>query len=321
MSMTTHSRYDAPLVEFNVDTEMKDVEILRVSPDRILAKGKRYGRMWLLRGLPPEKRSDSGLLRQLREEFDCQFSCREPGMPLTVGIEEIEGLGPCIVQEWREDYRDSSSLAGKDESRSPKYRLTLRRAVILIVAFIALAGALGYGLHVSRLSALSKTAKADLEALRVANRQGEKRMFMLADSLEKVLRGPLISEEFIGRVERVEEDKQERMAEALYRARVKDFEMELERYDRYVMPEVTDDLPVFYDSICALYRRMVDMGGDVDPQERFPQLPEDDRIRLSMRLYGWYMKSVFNYIKDWIPKAHAADEKKKMENGSGKKDS
>ena len=74
MSKTTHSQYSAPLAEFDVETEMTDVDILRVSPDRILAKGKRYGRMWLLRGLPPGKRSDPGLLRQLREEFDRRFN-------------------------------------------------------------------------------------------------------------------------------------------------------------------------------------------------------------------------------------------------------
>lgn len=321
MSKTTHSQYTVPLEDFNIETEMTDVEILRVSPDRILAKGKRYGRMWLLRGLPPEKRNDSVFLLQLREEFDRRFICLEHGAPLTVGIEEIEGLGPCIVEEWREDYRDSSSLAGKDESRSPKHRLTLRKAVILIVAFIALAGALGYGLHVSRLSALSETAKADLEALQSANRRGEERMFMLADSLDKVLSSPLIPEEFARSVEIVEDDKEEKMAEALYQERIKEFKKELVRYDRYVIPEVMEDLPVFYDSICALYRRMLEMGSNVDPHARFPQLPEDDRIRLTSNLWGGYMLSASDYLRAWIPKARAADDKKKMEYGSGKKDS
>lgn len=320
MSMTTHSQYTVPLEDFNIETEMTDVEILRVSPDRILAKGIRYGRMWLLRGLPPEKRNDSGMLRDLREEFDRRFICLEPGAPLTVGIEEIEGLGPCIVEEWREDYHISSCIA-ENEGRRRKHRLTLRKAVILIVAFIALAGALGYGLHVSRLSALSETAKADLEALQSANRHSEERMFMLADSLDKVLSSPLIPEEFARSVEIVEDDKEEKMAEALYQERIKEFKKELVRYDRYVIPEVMEDLPVFYDSICALYRRMLEMGSNVDPHARFPQLPEDDRIRLTSNLWGGYMLSASDYLRAWIPKARAADDKKKMEYGSGKKDS
>ncbi|MDE6292026.1 MAG: hypothetical protein K2M16_10885, partial [Muribaculaceae bacterium] len=137
----------------------------------------------------------------------------------------------------------------------------LRRAVVLIVAFISVAGALGAGFHISRLSALSENVKADLEALRIVNREGEERMLILADSLDKVLSGSLVPEESSSRVETVVEDREERIAEALYSARIKDFEKELARYDRYVIPAVTDDLPVFYDSICALYRRMIDMGG------------------------------------------------------------
>ena len=83
----------------------------------------------------------------------------------------------------------------------------------------------------------------------------------LPTRLTKVLSGSLVPEESSSRVETVVEDREERIAEALYSARIKDFEKELARYDRYVIPAVTDDLPVFYDSICALYRRMIDMGG------------------------------------------------------------
>ena len=91
-------------------------------------------------------------------------------MPLTVGMEEIVGLGPCIVEEWREDYHGRSSLEEKGEGRRPGHRLILRRAVVLIVALISVAGALGAGFHISRLTALSENVKADLETLRIANR-------------------------------------------------------------------------------------------------------------------------------------------------------
>ncbi|MDE6510834.1 MAG: hypothetical protein K2L00_01890 [Muribaculaceae bacterium] len=318
MSTITHTQYSAPLEEFKVETEMTAVEILRVSPDRILAKGKRYGRMWLLRGLPPDKRSDPGLLRELREEFDRRFSCMEPGIPLTVGMEEIEGLGPCIVEEWREDYHGRFSLEEKGEGRSPVHRLILRRAVVLTVALISVAGALGAALHISRLTALSETVKADLEVLRIANRQGEERMHILADSLDKAMRGSQMPEELDVPVETVVEESEEMMAEALYMARIKEFKKELVRYDRYVIPAVTDDLPVFYDSICALYRRMMDMGGDVDPYRCFPQLPEDERIRITSRLYEGYMLCLFDYARVWIPKARGAYEKKRKNDSARK---
>ena len=318
----THSEYEASLEEFNVDTEMRDVEIFHVSPDRILAKGKRFGRMWLLRGLPHEKRGDYSQLQELREEFDQRFNCLEPDTPLTVGIEDIEGLGPCIVEEWREDHHLRSTLEDKGESGSRKRRLSLRAAVSLIVAFIAIAGALASGFYIRRLTVSSKAAKADLEALRISNRQSEERMFILADSLDKVMQDNLIPEEFTGRGEIMEEDKEnkkDKIAKALYRARVKEFEKELVRYDRCVMPEVIDNFPVFYDSICALYRCMIDMGREVDSYGPSPQLHEYDRIRLTMRLYGRYILCTLDYTRIWMPKARAAYEKKK-ENGTEKND-
>ena len=319
MSMTTNSQYEAPLKEFKVETEMRDVEILRLSPSRILARGKRFGRVWLLRGLPSDMRNDPGLLRELREEFDRRFDCLEPDVPLTVGIEEIKGLGPCIVEEWREDYHILHSVVEKGESRSPKHRLSLRCSGILIIAFIAIVGSLASGFYIRRLTVASETAKADLETLRLANRQGEERMYVLADSLDRVLSDSLIQEKFESRVEIMEENKDSRMADALYKVRIKEFEQELVRYDRFVIPEAIDNLPVFYDSICALYRCMMDKAVDVDPYWCFPQIPEDERIRITSQLYGGYMQCALNYMRVWIPKARAAYEKKRN-NALGRKD-
>lgn len=316
MSTTTHSQYAASLKEFSVETEMTDVEILRVSHRRILARGKRFGRMWLLRGLPPEERNDPALLRQLQEEFDRRFSRLEPGAPLTVGLEHIECLGPCIVEEWREDYHDRSSMA-ENEDRRRKRRLIMRRAVILILAFISCAGALGVGLHIRRLTALSERAKADLEALSLVNRQSEERMFLLADSLDRVLQYPMFPEEFSRCVEIREEDREQRMADALYQTRVKDFKKVLVRFDRDVIPGVVDHPAVYYDSVCAIYRCMMDMAADVDPYGRFPQLPEDERIRLTSKLYGGFMNCVGIYMKGWIQMVKASKEKKNK-NGHGK---
>lgn len=316
MSMTTQSKYVVPFKEFDVETEMTDVEILHVTPDRILAKGKRFGRQWLLRGVPPGKRNDPDSLRQFIEEFDRRYDRQEPNAPLTVGLEDIEGLGPCIVEEWREDYAASEDGG----ANPPKHGLALRRGIVIIAVLMVLSGALGAGFHIRRLTERSEAAKADLEALRLANRQGEARMFMLADSLDKVISLDQIPEDFGNILEIAEEDEEEKIANALYQARTKEFDLELVRYDRQVIPEVIDDRPVFLDSICVLYHRMLDWAADVDPHGIFPQLPEDDRIRLTASLYGGYMLSFCNYSRVWMPKAWKTYKKKKMERDSGKEE-
>lgn len=55
--------------EFDVMTGLTDVEILHVSKINIIARGRRYGRYWLLKGLRPELRDSKVNRRRLQKEF------------------------------------------------------------------------------------------------------------------------------------------------------------------------------------------------------------------------------------------------------------
>ena len=77
-----------------------EVEVLVTSETNIVAKAKRYGRWWLLKGLRAEVASDLGFQQRLRKELEILMLLQHPGVVTAYGIEEVEGLGQCIVMEY-----------------------------------------------------------------------------------------------------------------------------------------------------------------------------------------------------------------------------
>lgn len=85
-----------------IGSAMRDVEILHVTATNIIARGRRYGRQWFIKGLREEFRDSTAMRRQLLKEFEIHSRLRHPSVVQVVGLEEIEGIGLCIVQEWVE---------------------------------------------------------------------------------------------------------------------------------------------------------------------------------------------------------------------------
>lgn len=77
-----------------------EVETLRVSEVNIVAKGKRYGRWWLLKGLRQEVAAEAGYRQRLRKELEILMLLQHPNIVSAVGIETVGGLGECIVMEF-----------------------------------------------------------------------------------------------------------------------------------------------------------------------------------------------------------------------------
>ena len=83
-----------------ISREFTDVEILSTSEVNVVAKGKRYGRWWLLKGLRPEVRKETGYQQRLRKELDIMMQLQHPGIVAALGVETVEELGDCIVMEY-----------------------------------------------------------------------------------------------------------------------------------------------------------------------------------------------------------------------------
>lgn len=100
-----------------------DVEIIYVTDNHVFAQGKRFGRLWLLKGLTKEKRNSLFAIRRLQEEFSLRSDFIHPGLALAVGFENVKDLGPCIVEEWVEGPSLANLLQEGKLSKSERHRI------------------------------------------------------------------------------------------------------------------------------------------------------------------------------------------------------
>lgn len=79
-----------------------EISIIYQSEYNFIAKGIRYGKWFVLKGLTPEFRHDAPSLSRLRKEFELLIDLRHPNIRQAIGMEEIEGLGECIIMDLEE---------------------------------------------------------------------------------------------------------------------------------------------------------------------------------------------------------------------------
>ena len=79
-----------------------DVEILSTSEVNIVARAKRYGRWWLLKGLNKQVANEMAYQQRLRKELELLMQLQHPNVVSAVGLEQIDDIGPCIVMEYVE---------------------------------------------------------------------------------------------------------------------------------------------------------------------------------------------------------------------------
>lgn len=82
--------------------EFTDVEILNTSDANIVARAKRYGRWWLLKGLNKSVADEAAYQQRLRKEFELLMQLQHQLVVAAVELESVDGIGSCIVMEWIE---------------------------------------------------------------------------------------------------------------------------------------------------------------------------------------------------------------------------
>ena len=107
-----------------VSSVFADVLIIKESGINILAQASRYGRRWLLKGLKKEYAGSTLHRQRLFKEFEIHSRLQHPGIVTTVSLEEVEGLGECIVIEWVEGVTLEEALAGNSLSSADRKRIT-----------------------------------------------------------------------------------------------------------------------------------------------------------------------------------------------------
>ena len=85
-----------------ISRQFTDVTILNTSNVNIVAKAKRYGRWWLLKGLNKQVANETAYIQRLRKELELLMQLEHHFVVSTVGLEIVEDLGNCIVMEYVE---------------------------------------------------------------------------------------------------------------------------------------------------------------------------------------------------------------------------
>ena len=110
-----------------------DVEILSTSEANVVAKAKRYGRWWLLKGLKKEVMDKAIYQQRLRKELEILMLLQHPNVVATYGMEDVEGLGLCIVMEYVDGMTLKEWLA---EKPSRRVKLQVMSEIMDAVAYI-----------------------------------------------------------------------------------------------------------------------------------------------------------------------------------------
>lgn len=82
-----------------------------------LTRAKRNGRWWMLKGLKESYRQDSIYRLMLQKEFEIASQLQHPMIVSVNSLEEVRGLGLCIVMEWIEGMTLSEWLRQKGHTR------------------------------------------------------------------------------------------------------------------------------------------------------------------------------------------------------------
>ena len=85
-----------------ISRQFTDVTILSTSEVNIVAKAKRYGRWWLLKGLNKQVANETAYIQRLRKELELLMQLEHPFVVTTFGLETVEDFGNCIVMEYVE---------------------------------------------------------------------------------------------------------------------------------------------------------------------------------------------------------------------------
>lgn len=86
----------------SVSSRFSQVEELGTHGHNVLARAKRYGRWYLLKGLVLEHSNDEMFREMLVKELDIMMRLQHPCIVQAMGMEEVAPLGECIVMEWVE---------------------------------------------------------------------------------------------------------------------------------------------------------------------------------------------------------------------------
>lgn len=103
--------------------QFTDFSILPSRGYNLLVRAKRHGRWWMLKGLKESYRNDAVYQVLLQKEYEITSQLQHPMIVSVFSLEEVEGLGLCIVMEWIEGLTLKEWLAQGNHSRKQRHHV------------------------------------------------------------------------------------------------------------------------------------------------------------------------------------------------------
>lgn len=88
------------IVPKDFSSEWRDISLIQKHAHTLVYVGTRYGRRFVLKTIVPEYANLTDYRLQQEQEFQLGIQLVHPNIAATYSLEDIEGVGRCIVQEW-----------------------------------------------------------------------------------------------------------------------------------------------------------------------------------------------------------------------------
>lgn len=88
------------IVPADFSSEWRDITLTQKRKHTCVYTSTRYGRRFVLKALNPEEANLTDFQLQQEQEFQLGIQLVHPHIAATYSLEEIDGVGRCIVQEW-----------------------------------------------------------------------------------------------------------------------------------------------------------------------------------------------------------------------------
>ena len=88
------------IVPSDFSSQWRDISLVQSHSRTQIYTATRYGRRFVLKALAPEVASLTDYQLQQEQEFQLAIQLIHPNIAATYSLEEIDGVGRCIVQEW-----------------------------------------------------------------------------------------------------------------------------------------------------------------------------------------------------------------------------
>ena len=88
------------IVPADFSAEWRDISLIQKRARTLVYVGTRYGRRFILKTIAPEYADLTDYRLQQEQEFQLGILLVHPNIAATYSLEEIDGVGRCIVQEW-----------------------------------------------------------------------------------------------------------------------------------------------------------------------------------------------------------------------------